>query len=142
MIQRAVVDTNVLVSGFGWSGPPAAVVDAVLAGRIQLVTSPPLLEELRRVLSYPRLAVVVARTGLTPAELVDLIRDASVVVNPQRRIALVRDSDDNRLLEAAVAGEATMIVSGDADLLALGAIQGIPIVTPAIAVATIREDSE
>lgn len=49
MTLRAVVDTNVLVSGLGWRGPPATVVDAALRGSIQLVTSQALLDELLRV---------------------------------------------------------------------------------------------
>jgi putative PIN family toxin of toxin-antitoxin system len=56
---RAVLDTNVLVSGLGWSGPPAAILDAVSDGSMVLITSAPLLDELRRVLAYPKLAKVV-----------------------------------------------------------------------------------
>ncbi len=67
MTRRTAVDTNVLVSGLGWSGPPAELVDALLNGRLQLVTSEALLTELGRVLGYPRLASVVARTGRTAA---------------------------------------------------------------------------
>jgi hypothetical protein len=35
-----VLDTNTLVSGFGWSGTPSVIVDAVLAGELLLVSSP------------------------------------------------------------------------------------------------------
>ena len=48
-----VVDTNTLVSGLGWPGPPSVIVDALLAGELVLVSSPPLLDELERVLVYP-----------------------------------------------------------------------------------------
>jgi putative PIN family toxin of toxin-antitoxin system len=137
--HRAVVDTNVLVSGLGWSGPPAELVDALLAGRLQLVTTEALLTELRRVLDYPRLAGALTRTGLTPTQLVDLIREASIVVMPARGVAVVRDAADNRLLEAALAGEVEMIVSGDDDLLVLRSFQGIPIVTPTTALLQIRD---
>jgi putative PIN family toxin of toxin-antitoxin system len=136
--RRTAVDTNVLVSGLGWSGPPAEVVDALLSGRLQLVTSEPLLSELWRVLDYPRLASVVARTGRTAAQLVDLIREVSVVAAPVQAVAVARDTADNRLLEAALAGSAEMIVSGDEDLLVLRAFQGIPILTPTAALSTIR----
>ena len=53
-----VLDTNTLVSGLGWSGPPSVIVDAVLAGELLLVSSPLLLSELERVLAYPKLAPV------------------------------------------------------------------------------------
>ncbi len=57
---------------------------------------------------------------------------------PVHAVAVARDTADNRLLEAALAGEAEMIVSGDEDLLVLRAFRGIPIVTPTAAHSTIR----
>jgi len=75
-----VLDTNTLVSGFGWSGSiPGRVVDAALEGRFLLVTSPVLLEELRRVLDYPKLVECFPN----PEELVDLVADTASVVDPQ-----------------------------------------------------------
>lgn len=58
MTLRAVLDTNVIVSGLGWSGPSARIVDAVLAGRCTLLSSTALLDKLQRVLAYPKLAAV------------------------------------------------------------------------------------
>lgn len=81
--MRIVVDTNTLVSGFGWGGPPSQVVDAVLDGRATLVTSSALLAELARV------------------------------------------------LEAAAAGQADLIVTSDKAMRALGSFRGIPIVSAA-----------
>jgi putative PIN family toxin of toxin-antitoxin system len=76
---HAVVDTNVLVSRLGWQGPPASVVHAALRGRIQAVTSQELLDELRRVLEYPRLLSVLRIAGLTAAEVVELVTEVSIV---------------------------------------------------------------
>lgn len=126
MTPRAVLDTNVIVSGLGWRGVPAAILDAVADDRLVLVTSAPLLAELRRVLEYPRLAKVI-QGG---AQLADLVAASGVVVSPSRVLTVVRDDDDNRVLEAAIEGAADYIVSGDADLLDLGSFQGIPIITP------------
>jgi putative PIN family toxin of toxin-antitoxin system len=136
--RRAVIDTNVLVSGLGWSGPAAAVLDAVADGRIELVLSSALLDELRRVLAYPRLATVLRSTGLTPSSLVDSIAAVSTVVTPVRAVTVARDADDNGLLEAAVAGDATMIISGDEDLLTLRMFEGIALVNPADALKRIE----
>jgi uncharacterized protein len=128
---RVVLDTNVIVSGFGWSGPPAAILDAAFDGRLVLVTSPPLLAELRRVLGYPKLVKVITEAP----RLADLIEVSSVVVVPNRVLAVVNDETDNRVLEAAVEGSADYIVSGDDDLLELGAFQDIPVVLPGTFVA-------
>jgi len=130
---RAVLDSNVIVSGLGWSGSPARILDAALDGRLVLVTSPPLLAELRRVLAYPKLARVI--TGAQ--QLVDLIEASSVVVIPVRVLDVVSDESDNRVLEAAVEGAADHIVSGDEHLLRLGTHQGIPVLAPGDFVASV-----
>jgi uncharacterized protein len=124
---RVVLDSNVIVSGLGWSGPPARVLDALLGGRLTLVTSPPLLAELRRVFAYPKLAKVLDG----PEQLADLVEACGVIVLPTRVIAAVEDESDNRVLEAAVEGAADYIVSGDEHLLGLDSFERIPIVTPA-----------
>lgn len=126
MTPRVVLDTNVIVSGLGWRGAPAAILDAVGDGRLVFVTSAPLLAELRRVLEYPKLAKVI-QGG---AQLTDLVAASGIVVVPNRVLTVVSDDDDNRVLEAAIEGAANYIVSGDADLLDLGTFQGIPIITP------------
>jgi uncharacterized protein len=89
---RAVLDTNVIVSGLGWRGAPAAILDAVGDGQLVLVTSAPLLAELRRVLEYPKLAKVIQGGAL----LADLVAASGVVVVPSRVLTVVSDDDDNR----------------------------------------------
>jgi putative PIN family toxin of toxin-antitoxin system len=89
---------------------------------------PALLAEVARVLAYPKLAAVFAE----PEHLADLVADMCVIVQPGRTIEVIADDDsDNRVLEAAVAGAADYIVSGDPHLLAVGRFEGIPILTPA-----------
>jgi putative PIN family toxin of toxin-antitoxin system len=113
---RVALDTNVIVSGIGWGGAPAAILDAVSDGQLVLVTSAPLIAELNRVLKYPKLAKVIDGA----AQLADLVAAIGVVVAPTRTLAVVRDETDNRVLEAAIEGAADYIVSGDDDLLDLG----------------------
>ncbi|MFU8891963.1 MAG: putative toxin-antitoxin system toxin component, PIN family [Anaerosomatales bacterium] len=123
---RAVLDTNTIVSGLGWGGPPGAELDAALAGHFQIVTSPALLDELRRVLGYPKLQAVIGDTD----ELVRLFALAAVVVTPTATVAVSRDPDDDRLIEAALAANADVIVTGDQDLLTLGHMAQIQVLTP------------
>ncbi len=120
---RAVLDTNTIVSGAGWGGAPGAVLDAALAGRFDIVTSPALLAELRRVLTYPKLQAVFSEAD----DIVDLLALTSIVVEPTESVDLVRDPDDNRLIEAALAGDADVIVTGDDDLLRLHSVGRISI---------------
>jgi uncharacterized protein len=107
-VTRVVLDTNTIVSGLGWGGAPAAALDAALAGRFDLVTSPALLDELRRVLAYPKLQAVIGDAD----EFVKLLALAAIVVTPTTTVELARDPDDDRLIEAALAGGAEAIVTG------------------------------
>lgn len=134
---RAVLDTNTIVSGLGWGGPPGAVLDAALAGDFEIVTSPALLDELRRVLGYPKLQTVIGDAG----ELIELLALAAIVVTPTETVELVRDSDDDRLIEAALAAHADVIVTGDQDLLTLERVDQTRILTPREFLATLQPDT-
>jgi len=46
---RVVLDTNVLISGIFFSGPPAQILKGWRQGRLQLLTSPEILAEYARV---------------------------------------------------------------------------------------------
>lgn len=52
------------------------------------------------------------------------------MVSPKKRITVVRDSTDNKIIEAAVEGKCEYIVTGDKDLLVLGKYKNIKIVSP------------
>jgi len=46
---RLVLDTNTVISGLLWGGTPGRLIDAAKAGRVELVSSAPLLAELQGV---------------------------------------------------------------------------------------------
>ena len=75
------------------------------------------------------------RAGLTLAT-VEQYGERVVV---ERRITACRDWKDDKVLEAAVAGRADVIVSGDDDLLVLSPFEGIPIVIPSVFLAMLDE---
>ncbi|MDE3094690.1 MAG: putative toxin-antitoxin system toxin component, PIN family [Chloroflexota bacterium] len=130
--MRAVVDTNVLISaGLSPGGNAARVVDAWRADRFTWITSPHLLAELARTFEARKLKGRINWSPRQRAEIVALLATFAEVVEPAVLVDVCRDPDDNRVLEAAVAGSADCIVTGDGDLLALAAYESIPIVTPA-----------
>lgn len=49
-----------------------------------------------------------------------------------------RDPDDDKFVQLALAGQASLLVSGDLDLLDLGEVGGIQMVTPAAACAGLQ----
>ncbi len=126
--MRVVLETNTLVSAIGWDGPPRQILIAIREGKHTFITSPELLDELARVLAYPKLRPV-ATHPLLPVILAWLHWPEHLVI-PQERISVVRaDPADNSVLEVAIAGKADTIISGDRDLLTLHRFRGIPILT-------------
>jgi len=125
---KVVLDTNTIVWGIGWDGPPRRVILALRDGRHHLVISPDLLAELTKVLSYPKLRPLAAHPLLRVV--LEWLHQPEHIVIPKERLSVVRaDPQDNLVLEAAVSGRADTIVSGDRDLLAVREFQNIPIVT-------------
>ncbi len=128
----AVIDTNVLISAaLSLHSPPARVVRHVLAhGR--LLFSDATFAELQTRLWRPKFD-----RYLSIEDRKQLLHDfgaagVRVDVPPDvqaRRFS--RDPDDDAFVHAALAGGARLLVSGDQDLLTLGAVESIDILTPA-----------
>ena len=138
---RAVLDTNLLVSYLLVHRPPiATLIDEHLAQeRFTLVSTPALLEELTRVLRYPRLQRYY--DAATRDRFVALSAALSELVElPEEIPPICRDPDDDRVIACAVVGRAAVIVSGDKDLLDLGEVGGIPILTAAQFLARLENE--
>ncbi len=128
-MTRFVFDTNVIISAvlFNNSVPGQAFIRALNHGRI--LVSKALVGELSRVLGRDRFDRYVTREE-RDAFLSSLIRESSLIEISQA-VQVCRDPEDDQILELAVNGNATYIVTGDADLLVLNPFRGIEIVTPA-----------
>ena len=101
-----------------------------------MVTSDWQISELKRVLSYPKLRPYIEKkeAGL----LVENLDSMAITVKNLEPIEASLDPDDNWILATAVAGKTDMIVTGDkSDLLSLGSLQGIKIVSPRTALETL-----
>ena len=125
--MRVVIDTNVFVSAALKTRSPPSDAVHLAAERDLLLKSPTTEQELSITLARPRLA------PLIPLRFRDWLEEVMAVaelVQIAERIVACRDPKDGKFLELAVAGRADVIVSGDADLLALNPFRGIPIVTP------------
>ncbi|MFW6207031.1 MAG: putative toxin-antitoxin system toxin component, PIN family [Gemmatimonadota bacterium] len=123
---NVVLDTNVLVSALGWDGPERRVYRLVTRGSLRLLLSRALLEELERVLHYPKFQLEVGEIR----SFVDGVRAAATMLVPRRRLRIITDDpSDNEVLECALEGTADWIVSGDHHLLDLESFHHIPIVT-------------
>ena len=128
---RAVLDTNVIVSGIlKGNSPPGRLLGALLNGRFQAVTSAGLLSEVTRVLAYPKIRERYRVHPEAAEAVVELLTLLSDQVEPQRvSWRASRDPKDDPFVACALQGDADYIVTGDQDLLTLKAFRGVQMVT-------------
>jgi putative PIN family toxin of toxin-antitoxin system len=125
--MRIVLDTNVFISGIFFTGPPYQILKAWRDGRVQLLVSPSILDEYQRI--GAELALQFRDVDLKP--FLDLLTvQAEIVLAPTLPPVIRDDPSDDKFLEAAVAGKASYIISGDKHLLRLYEFQGILILKP------------
>jgi len=123
--MRVVFDTNVLVAAMVFPGGRGeAALRRVLEETDRLLLSKPILDELLGVLARK-----FERDGEELARVAVFLGDVATMVAPRRRLRVVGDEPDNRILECAEAGRAHAIVTGDRALLALKSHGGIRILS-------------
>ena len=127
--MRVVLDTNAVISALLFSGVSSRLVSLWQNGSITPLLSREIVDEYLRVLSYPKFE-------LSEEEIKELIQEEILpfaeVIKPKRRLRVIRrDPSDNKFLECAVAGKASVIISGDKDLLSLGSFRRIRVQSPA-----------
>ena len=128
--MRIAIDTNVLIASLTKArGAGARIVRAWLDGRFEVVSSEATLREARLLLDSRWLRRMV------PKESVDALLQhldmRSIRVRGARiRDLPLKDKGDRRLVEAAVEGQATYLVSADRELLRYRGYGGTEFVTP------------
>lgn len=113
---KVVLDTNVFISALGWAGPERRVYELCLQGEVELYLCRSILEELLRVLDYPKFKF--PKTDKI-AFIQDLLRIANLAELETVPDVVTADPADNHLLACAAAAEADFLLTGDKHLLAL-----------------------
>lgn len=123
-LLRVTLDTNILISAIGFGGKPRAILLLTLQKKVHGVISPILLAELNEVINkkFPNLELQLIKIEKQ-------VRKKFMVVEPKKELNIVKDEDDNRVLEAAVEGKCDYIITGDKELLRLGKFKNIQILT-------------
>ncbi len=120
---RVVLDTNIYISAsLSPGGSSGRVWILARQRRFQLITSPFIVNETGKVLR--RLGRVKEQD--VTQRLKDIAHIAEII-QPTTSLQVVRDPNDDPIVECAVDGKADMIVSLDNDLLTLKAYNNIPI---------------
>jgi putative PIN family toxin of toxin-antitoxin system len=121
--MRVVLDTSVFVS-MALGGQVGKINAAWKEGKFTLIVSDAILSEYLDVLSRPKLHLTADTVSLVTAR---VQRRAKFVTPAESVHAIESDPSDNKFLEAAIAGKAVYVVSGDSHLLDLKTFRGISI---------------
>lgn len=126
----ATYDTNTLASGtVSTMGPPAFIIDAWINTDVTLITSEPLIDELRRTLTKPYFTDRL--TGVQRQAFLDLVRTRATIVPITTPLPTVATHpEDNIVLATAESGQASYIVTGDHGLQNLRQFHDIQILSP------------
>jgi putative PIN family toxin of toxin-antitoxin system len=124
---KIVLDTNVIISGVFFTGPPYEILKAWRDGRIQILVSEEIIEEYRRVGELLSKQFFDIEFG----QILQLLTINAEFVQPLKLTARVcEDPDDDKFLECAISGKSNLIVSGDKHLLKVSGHKGIEIINP------------
>ena len=119
--MRVVFDTNILVSALVFPGGRGeAALQRIIEERDELVLSKPILDELLGILARK-----FSHDREELAHVAVFLAEFAAIVSPRRRLHVVKDDPDNRVLECALTGRARAIITGDRALLALKAFRGV-----------------
>lgn len=129
--MRAVIDTNVLISGIiSKKSYPAKIINYWILNKFDPVVSPEIVKEYAEVLTRDKFSAL----GTVSMRLDFLNKflslDWVLLVYPKEKFNIIEeDSKDNIFLECAFEGRCDFIVSGDLHLLKLKEYKGIKIIT-------------
>ncbi len=123
--MNIVLDTNVLIAAFiARQGVCSAVLEWCVRHH-QLVTSEKVLSEFSEILARK------FHYGIEEAlQVAALLRSNMRIVKPTDLVSVCRDPDDNVIISTALAGDADLIITGDADLFTLKHYENVRILTP------------
>jgi len=125
--MRVVLDTNIFVSGIHWSGDSNKILLIWRNKRFELIAPIPIIEEIIKTLEEFRIPL--SKEDISSWE--NIILENALLVEPEESIVVVEDDkDDDKFIEAAVAGKADYIVTQDNHLLKIKEFRGIKILTP------------
>lgn len=126
--MKIVCDTNVLISGVLFDGPPRQILHLAIEGIVQNHISQAIETEFRDVISRKKF-------GLSPDHVEAIchqVEETFEKVFPIKHFSIIEaDPDDDAILECAYAAKAAYIISGDKHLLDLGKFKSTSILAPA-----------
>ena len=128
MIQKVVIDTNVLISALLFGGKPGELIPLWQNRRIEPIVSRDIVDEYIRVLAYPKFELTEKEIQFLLYR--QLLPYVEIVETSQGEIIISNDPSDDKFIQCALSGNAKVIVSGDTHLPSLKAYKDIHILSP------------
>ena len=125
--MKVIVDTNVLVSGIFFTGPPHLILEAWRKEDIQIVLSGEI------ILEYLRVSDELAQrySGLDVQPILELLIGRSEIVDAEPLPGpICDDPDDDKFFATALSSGVKIIVSGDRHLLKVSGYRSITVLRP------------
>jgi putative PIN family toxin of toxin-antitoxin system len=128
---KACLDTNIFVSGFiSPSGLPSEIIDAWRNREFILLTSNEIINEVSKVLNYPKIKKAYSLSDTEIEKYLTAISKYSQRMPGELKINVItEDPSDNMFIACAFEGKADFIISGDNHLLSVETYEGIRIIT-------------
>ncbi|MFH1953992.1 MAG: putative toxin-antitoxin system toxin component, PIN family [Pseudomonadota bacterium] len=127
--MKIVVDANLFASALiKPKSNPGRILDLVKQNQVELILSPAIIREIKRILLYPKLQKYHRKTAQEIDAYFEDILMFSWIVEAKETVNLIKaDPSDNKYLACADEGEADYIISGDHHLLDIETYRGIKI---------------
>ncbi|WP_243453921.1 putative toxin-antitoxin system toxin component, PIN family [Sandaracinobacteroides saxicola] len=129
------------MSALLWNGPPRRLLMMARDHDVMLLTSPPLLDELRDVLERRKFAARLQAASLSPIDLVRGYAALAYSVRPDAVSGIAPDSDDDIVIGTALGGRAALLVTGDHGLQSVGRVDTVRIVDTGNALLLIGQEA-
>lgn len=124
--MRIVIDSNVWISALVFGGKPRQVFELIVANGLTIVASEEIFTEVWRILNAKFDAFMDDFESFQA-----ILRPYIITVKLGGvKVSASRDEDDDRILETAIIGDASYIITGDKDLLVLSKYGSSDIITP------------
>ena len=128
--MKIVIDANLFASGLiKPDSNPGRILDLIERNQVELILSPPIIREIKRILLYPRLQKYHQKTTQEIDAYFEDVLMFAWIVEGEKTVDIIKDDpSDNKYLACAYEGEADYIISGDHHLLDIETYQGIAVV--------------
>ncbi len=127
-VIKAVVDTNVVISGLLFSGLPGRVISLWKNRTLLPFASKDIIREYLRVLAYPKFSL--SRQEIDYLFYQEILPFFEEVVPAVTYAVIEEDPSDDKFIHCAISASVPIIISGDPDILRLDTFKSLSILSP------------